>query len=402
MTNRSPVARPDQLRPWTLPLGRRAALGALLGAGIGLAKPALAAGNADYRSRLKPPQPLARLRVYEVKSSGRQSVSGGPDEDLLLVHPPQEITGAFQLTVSGFRGIYYIGASFNPAPMGWLNTPNGRRVEGIGALLRLRTHRYAVSRPFIYVARLRFRTSRIVFGDLLQVGGSAPVGEWGGWPDIYRHKIRAEPLFGWSGHHGGSFSSGVSHSDFIKAELGGVRHGYAADIDVTWGYQTEYVTPTSAFSFRPYKGPDGYGQLNYWNYVSRIVTRPDLAAESDPSAFFLSRGSKYVANDEYYSVTFGEGGNAGRGVWIVPPSGRNSILTHVDPDDGVFGARESGGALVWPQSGYPNNRPMVTGRVLNGAVAAPPTMVRDQDVGHGWRVTSRDALLDYIDGGYLA
>ena len=127
-----------------------------------------------------------------------------------------EVTGQFLLNVEGFRGIYYIGAAFDPAPMGWLKSPNGRKVDGIGSLLKLRTHKDA-DRPFVYLSRVSFRTSNIVFGDFLQFGGAAPAGRWGGWPDLYRYKILAEPLFGWTGYWGGSFSQYVSHSEWVKA-----------------------------------------------------------------------------------------------------------------------------------------------------------------------------------------
>ena len=364
-------------------------------------KESKSAGNADYRSRLKPPMPLSNLRVHRLAASGRQTISGGPNEDLLIVHPEREVTGQFLLGDEGFRGIYYIGAAFDPAPMGWLQSPNGRKVDGIGSLLKLRTHKDA-ERPFIYVSRIAFSTSNIQFGDFLQFGGSAPVGKWSAWPDLYRYKIKAEPLFGWTGYSGGSFSKYVSHSDFVKAELGGVRHSYAADIDVTWGYQHEYVTPTYAFDFRPYKGPDGYGQLHYWNYVARMARRSDIGSDDSPEAFFLSRGSDKVAGGEYYSVEFHEGGGDGGGNYIVPLPGERSIARYVHPGGGAFAPTETDGALIWPKSGYPGGRPMVTGRLINGALRKPPTVVSERDVGLSWRVTSRSELLDYIDGGYGA
>lgn len=365
------------------------------------AKKASAKGAGGYRAMLRPPVPLANLRVHRLAQSGRQTVTGGANEDLLIVHPEREVTGQFLLNVEGFRGIYYIGAAFDPAPMGWLKSPNGRKVDGIGSLLKLRTHKDA-DRPFVYLSRVSFRTSNIVFGDFLQFGGAAPAGKWGGWPDLYRYKILAEPLFGWTGYWGGSFSQYVSHSDFVKAELGGMRHGYAADIDVTWGYQHEYVTPTHAFGFKPYKGPDGHGELHYWNFVARMARRTDIGSDASPKAFFFSRGSDTVAKGEYYTVEMHEGGSDGQGNWIVPWSGERSIAGFVHPGAGAFAPDESNGSLTWPRSGFPGGRPMVTGRIINGAVSRPPTVVGKGEVGLGWRVTSRSELLDYIDGGYAA
>ncbi len=359
------------------------------------------AAPADYRARLKPPVPLNNLRVHRLAPSGRQTITGGANEDLLIVHPDRQVNGQFLLTVEGFRGIYYIGAAFDPAPMGWLKSPNGRKVDGIGSLLKLRTHKDA-DRPFVYLSRVDFRTSNIVFGDFLQYGGAAPAGKWAGWPDLYRYKIRAEPLYGWTGYWGGSFSKYVSHSDFVKAELGGVRHGYAADIDVTWGYQHEYVTPTHAFNFKPYRGPDGYGELHYWNFVARMARRPDIGSDESPKAFFFSRGSNTVADGEYYTVEMHEGGGDGDGNYIVPWPGERSIARFVHPGGGSFAPDEAGGALTWPSGGYPGGRRMVTGRIINGAVQKPPTVVRDADIGLAWRVTSRAELMDYLEGGYGA
>ncbi|MFO1067503.1 MAG: hypothetical protein U1E14_03160 [Geminicoccaceae bacterium] len=381
------------------PLSRRAVLGGLSVAGLAVAGTAARAG--DWRERLRPPPPLAALRVHAVRPEGRQRIEGGPDEDLLLVHPDGEITGAFQLEVDGFRGIYLIGASYDPAPMGWLTAPSGARAEGIGALLKLRTHGRAV-RPFVYLARVRLRTSRIRFGDFLQVGGGAPAGAWEAWPDVYRHRILAEPLFGWKDHAGGSFSAFVSHSDFIKAELGGIRHGYAAAIDVTWGYQAEYVTPTYAFDFRPYAGPDGPGTLHYWDYVARMAVDPALDPDARPKAFFLSRASDKAAAGEIYAIDLHGADGEGRGVFVVPQPGSASIAAAVHPGKGAFAPVAEGDGLVWPPTATLDGRPVVRGRLIDGARVPPPVVVSEAEVGHAWRITGREALMAYIEGGYLA
>ena len=54
------------------------------------------------------------------------------------------------------------------------------------------------------------------------------------------------------------------------------------------------------------------------------------------------------------------------------------------------------------QNGFPGGRRLVTGRIINGGVRQPPTVVSDRDVGIAWRVTSRGELMDYIEGGYGA
>ena len=63
----------------------------------------------------KIPAPLPKLRVLPTGGVGAaEAVSGGPDEDLLLVSPKGTIDGAFQIEVEGFRGVYWIGGSLNP------------------------------------------------------------------------------------------------------------------------------------------------------------------------------------------------------------------------------------------------------------------------------------------------
>ena len=328
------------------------------------------------------PAPLPKLRVYQLEASGVQKVSGGPDEDLLLVSPKGTIDGAFRIEVDGFRGVYWIGGSLNPAPIGWLNTPKGQRVEGVGSLVRIRTHANAQGRPFIVLGRLKLDTDKITFGDFIQVGGAAKAGDWGDWPDVWRCRIKAEPLYGWSGYYGGSFSKYVSHSDFTKFETGGVRHSYAAKIDVAWGYQGEFVLPSYASNKRPYAGPDGYGTAHYWNYVARVRANPGIGAKATPIAFFLARGSKEVAAGDHLTYVFHDG------VYLdAPGAARRAVM----PAGGAYGVREGDGYLTWPS---PNGRDFVQGRIERG----DRSTVGDGEVGSKHRVTDRAGLVRTIKG----
>ncbi|MCB1884646.1 MAG: hypothetical protein KDG89_11755 [Geminicoccaceae bacterium] len=337
------------------------------------------------------PQPLANLRVVQLDASGFQSVKGGGDEDLLLVSPSGVIDGKFKVEVEGFRGVYWIGASFNPAPAGTLKSPNGRTVEGVGTIIRIRTSANAVSRPFIVLGRMRLDTDRIVFGDFIQAGGAARAGDWGDWPDVYRCRIKAEPLFGWTGYFGGSFSPYVSHSDFTKFETGGVRHSYASRIDAAWGYQGEYVLPSYASDKQPYKGPDGYGTAHYWNYLARVETRSDLGAKDEPNAFFLARGSDEVSANRHITYVFHESGNGGKGVYVLPEGGRGSIKSAVHPEGGAYAPKDYGDYLAWPNPA----RPFVEGRLKNAA-GNVPSMVGDDEIGWGRRVTDRAGLVEAL------
>ncbi len=330
------------------------------------------------------PAPGADLVIHYVQPSGFQKVTGRADQDLLLVSPDQPIDGRFQMDVRGFRGVYWIGATFDPAPAGWLTSPNGRRTEGVGTLVRIQTHKDAV-RPFIVIGRMHLLTSSLAFGDFLQLGGDTRAGKWQAWPDVWRCRIIAEPLFGWRDYKGGSFSRYVSHSDFTKFETGGVRHSYAARIDATWGYQGEYVLPSHASDKAPYRGPDGRGTAQYWDYVARAVTDPAIGSEPRPKAFFLARGSDEVAAGDYITHRFD---TAGRGVWIVPAQGAK-VTDHIHPGGGAYAPLIDGGSLIWRN---PKGDPFVLGRINDGGTARAPTVVGASEVGYRQRVTDRSAL----------
>ncbi|MEZ5826382.1 MAG: hypothetical protein R3C97_17145 [Geminicoccaceae bacterium] len=346
-------------------------------------------GSAYFR----PPMPLSNLRVYNIKPSGRQTVTGGANEDLLLVSPNGVIDGQFQLDVRGFRGIYWIGATLNPQPMGYLISPRGKKVYGVGSLVRIQTHADAKDRPFIYLDRMRLLTDRITFGDFLQLGGAAKAGDWGDWPDVYRCRMKVDPLFGWATYHGGSFSRNVSKSDFTKFERGGVRHSYAAMIDVKWGYQAEFVLPSWASGKRAYSGPDGKGTAQYWDYVARAVTNPSIGSVSKPKNFFLERSSAEVEAGKHITYVLH---SEGKGVYSVPVGASGSAKPTIHPSGGSFAPQESGAYLTWPRGSH---HPFVVGRMINGARQSVPTMVRDGDTGFGHRVTNRSQLVDAIRAG---
>ena len=345
----------------------------------------------------RPPAPLSKLRVYNVAPSGYQTVTGGPSEDLLLVSPNRPIDGRFHLNVDGFRGIYWIGATFDVAPLGHLITPNGKKVYGVGSVVKIRTHADAVGRPFIYLDRMRFRSRKIVFGDFLQLGGAAKAGDWGDWPDVYRCRMLADPLFGWSSYHGGSFSKNVSHSDFTSFARGGVRHSYAGLMDVTWGYQAEFILPSWASGKKPYKGPDGVGTAQYFDVAIRAASRPSIGATSKPRNFFLARGSKEVEAKDHITYGFNKGGTKGRGVFSVPLGSSGSAFPTIWPGNGSFAPRDHGSYLTWPTPS--SGHPFVRGRLENGAVQNVPVMVREADVGYGRRVTNRAGLVEAVQAG---
>jgi hypothetical protein len=330
------------------------------------------------------PSPAANLVIHYVQPSGFQKVTGRADQDLLLVSPDRSIDGKFQIDVDGFRGVYWIGASFDPQPAGWLTSPNGKRTEGVGTLVRIRTHKDAV-RPFIVLGRMDLKTSSIDFGDFAQLGGDTAAGKWQAWPDVWRCRIIAEPLFGWRDYKGGSFSRYVSHSDFTKFETGGVRHSYAARIDATWGYQGEYVLPSYASDKKPYRGPDGRGTAQYWDYVSRTVTNAAIGSQPKPKAFFLARSSEEVAAGDYITYRFN---TSGRGVWVVPVKGR-PVTDHIHPGGGAYAPQVTGSTLTWRN---PSGDPFVVGRINDGSKATPPTVVGTGEVGYRQRVTDRPGL----------
>ncbi len=336
------------------------------------------------------PKPAANLVIHYVQPSGFQKVTGRADQDLLLVSPNQSINGKFQIDVDGFRGVYWIGASFDPQPAGWLTSPNNRRTEGVGTLIRIKTHKDAV-RPFIVLGRMHLKTSNIDFGDFAQLGGNTTAGKWQSWPDVWRCRMIAEPLYGWRDYKGGSFSQYVSHSDFTKFETGGVRHSYAAKIDATWGYQGEYVLPSYASNKKPYRGPDGRGTAQYWDYVGRAVTNSAIGSESKPKAFFLARGSDEVAAGDYITYHFN---TSGRGVWLVPVSGR-PVGEQIHPGGGTYAPQISGSTLTWRS---PSGDPFVVGRINDGSKATPPNVVSAGEIGHAQRVTDRTALERAIAG----
>ncbi|MEZ5865987.1 MAG: hypothetical protein R3D25_18650 [Geminicoccaceae bacterium] len=336
------------------------------------------------------PSPGANLVIHYVQPSGFQKVTGRADQDLLLVSPDRSIDGKFQIDVDGFRGVYWIGASFDTLPAGWLTSPNGKRTEGVGTLIRIRTHKDAV-RPFIVMGRMHLKTSKLDFGDFAQLGGNTTVGKWQAYPDVWRCRIIAEPLFGWRDYKGGSFSQYVSHSDFTKFETGGVRHSYAARIDATWGYQGEYVLPSYASDKKPYRGPDGRGTAQYWDYVARAVTNAAIGSEPKAKAFFLARSSDEVAAGDYITYHFN---TSGRGVWVVP-AGSRPVTDHIHPGGGTYAPQVSGSTLTWRK---PSGDPFVVGRINDGSKATPPSVVGTGEVGYRQRVTSRSGLEQAIAG----
>lgn len=357
----------------------------------------------------KPPLPLATLRIVNINPTIQTTnITGGGNEDLLIVLPAGTTRGAFQIKVNGFRGVYCIGGDVLIQPWGTLRSPNGRKVAGIGVFLYVKSHPNPVSRPFVYVARLGYRPApkllkwptESIFGDFMQVGGAAQPGQWGAWPDIYRSYILAGPFYGWGGYYGtkfdgyNTFGQNVSHADFIKPETGGLRHLYTHAVDVKWGYQTEFATrPSYIHNYTPYSGPDGHGKAYYWKYIGRSVIRPDLGSDLTPVTFWFVDDVNKVLSGAFSDVILGPD------VYCVSHT-TGSILPLVKPKEGKYTAVESGGKLTWPVAA-PSGRKIATGLIHNGRVFQPPAVVTQAQIGSAHRVTNRTQLMDYINGGYI-
>ena len=348
----------------------------------------------------RPPPPLANMRVHQMASQGFERIDGPADQDLLLVAPDHILDGKYRLWVEGFRGIYLIGGSFEPRPHGTLVTPKGQTVEGIGALIKLRTHEQA-DRPFIYLSRLDFRASDIRFGDWLQVGGSSDPNSPQAWPDIVRFMIKAEALAGWRGYFGGSLSQHVSHSDFFKMEMGGVRHSFAAHIHSQFGYQSDYIAPSWRAGFQPYRGPDGVSQFHFFNYWAEPVHFAGIGGDPNPIAFFLARNAEEVARGQANRFFFHN--NAGAGVGISPVRDEHTTAAMkasfeqggyqpIHPKRGRYGPVQRGQNLTWDQTNS-----LAQGQVRLLAPGETLAVVSACDVGHQHRITSRDALLALIE-----
>lgn len=385
---------------------------AMLGLAAGILTPVLAKSadaapsmSATWPDVGRPPLPLAKLRVVPVDPRKRiTSVIGGGDEDLLLTLPKGTATGSFQIAVDGFRGIYLIGGDVRIEPWGTLRSPNGSKVAGVTAFMRIRNHRRPVSRPFVYLSRIGYRPAprmpnwptEVIFGDFLQCGGAAPVGEWGAWPDIYRSFIRAGPFYGWGGYYGqrgdgyNSLSRNVSHADFIKPEMGGIRHLFTSNIDVRWGYQCEFASrPSFATDYRRYAGPDGAGYAFFWRYLGRAVSRSDLGTEREPVIMWLADDASRIAQGAYSTAVFGSK------IYLVPLR-QGPITQTVKPREGVHKAVEVSGILRWPRPG-PDGRAIGQGFIRNGRVYTQlPGTCPESSIGTEWRVATRTQLLEYI------
>jgi hypothetical protein len=341
---------------------RRTFLAASLAATAGF--PALA------EARVMPPAPLANLRVFRLPR-GTSTVEGPADQDLLLVAPPGKYDFSIQCNVSGFRAVWLVGAHIDRPPTGWLNAPNGNRVDGTHHFLSVKNHAHA-QRPFVFLADIDVLTHRICFGDLFKVGGAAPVGQWRGWPDVWMQRIRVVPgVIGWGGYYGGSFSHDVSHSDFRKADNGGWRHIQTVDCALGWGFQCCFDVPSFATDFRDYAGPDGPGISHFANTTWRPILRhpnfPQAGTMAQAAAIYME-----VANNQHKRFSFGSG------CGIVPPAG-HSAGEFVLPRP-FFKA--SGNVLL-------PNKPWISGQIRMGQAVTPAA---PKDV----RISSRSQLMSYL------
>ncbi len=373
--------------------------GGTSGAGADKADIPVVQGAPIYPSIFKPPQPLANLRIEQLQPKGIQSFNGPGNQDLLLVAPNQVVDEIFEVRVEGFRGIYLIGGTFNVKPQGWLTTPNGKKVYGMAKVFQFKLHANPVSRPFVYVSKLKILSNQVSFGDIFQIGGSAGTNAMRNWMDFYAWKIKADAPVGWGGYYGGSFSKNVSHSDFV-IKTGAVRNVYVGNTDVAGGYQHFFTVPGWTTGRTAYRGPEGIAETHYWSTVSRIKVNSAIGSVAEPTVFFMAIGSGEVAQGQYATHYFHEGNNAGAGNYIVPLPGKGSILTHVHPENGNYAPTERANYLEWNQTSFPGGNRFVVGRVYHGGKLNPPTVVRDSEIGFRNRVTNRQELLTEINGGY--
>jgi hypothetical protein len=263
---------------------------------------------AGWQRFFKPPAPQPNLRVVNLPATASRIsiLDGQGDEDLLLVLPETAYPG--RVNAAGFHAYYIIGGLIDPAGDGWMYAPNGTLVWGIGDVFKLQTARYAISRPFYYISRLRFRPTHTVFGDFFRAGGAATTDEWEMWPDITRYKILADAVYGWGGGNRNwgeppapAYHGDTSHSDFLKLDCGGFRHALTGAVQCAWGFQQEFMRPswaTTPIQYKEYRGPDGRGMRHFWDYVAVPQRRADLGTGLNV-CFWGADGDPMVLNGQY-------------------------------------------------------------------------------------------------------
>lgn len=347
-------------------------------------------------ARFKPPAPLATVDVLTVTGSGDQSWTGTAAKDALVVMPSSEITGQWSVEVKGYRAIYLIGGKVRLRGRGSVTTPDGRTARGQNWWLWLETHKDAVNAA-IYVSRLEvandpddYSVGNSQFGDLFNLGGdvnTVPATNTANWPDLYLDSILVTGgLYGWPQSVSGSY---LTHSDFFKCEVGAFKSLSVNRVDVPWGYQHFYSTPSYASGFRAHPT----GKVELFDTVLRTIRTKGNTGnfwEASPKAVFLSRGSDNVNAGEYYPHTFHEGGSGGGGVYLDSPI----ITGNFHPGGGLYAPYYVAGPPArweWPTVNPPGGRgKLVTGRVLAGLPASP--VVQSSDVGLAYRITSKTAL----------
>ena len=234
----------------------------------------------------------ADITVVNVPAGGITiSDKGAPGKLLLLVAPAADITGGIFARDLRYRGVVLIGATFRKVGGGSKTAPSGTAMPG-GHVMQISFDRqddWGGNAPFLFLANIDFAATGSSWGDFLQTGTRYSAGgdNYAQWCDVYLQKIRVG-----TGHYGWTAPGDDStpHSDFIQANLGGIRALRVADCDIRWGYQTFFARPDAADNAHP----QGIAEFR------RIVTR----AMPNAPAIYGGSGQRLA---RYLTMTSGSG-----------------------------------------------------------------------------------------------
>ena len=346
--------------------------------------------------RFVPPTPAATLDIVTVVPGSDVTATGNADKDALVVMPATQITQQFSVQVLNYRRVFLIGGSMRVVGRGTIKAPDGRTVRGQNWFFRFQTHKDAVGAG-IYVARLHIEndpdtidSSNSQYGDIFNFGAAlnSTRDNYAAWPDIWMDSILCTGgLHGWA-------ADLVAHSDFYKSEAGGYRSINVNRLDVDFGYQHFYLTPTWICDFHAHPT----GRNHFHDTVLRSVRTRGVGSAwwyATPKTLYLSRGSANADAGEYYPLTLHAGGADGSGVWM--PDAPDPIKA-IHPSGGAWAPFYEGpseisdtGFLYWPNGEpVPGRGPLVNG-IVN--IAEPPQpVITAEGVGTAYRITTRAAL----------
>ncbi|MEZ5848589.1 MAG: hypothetical protein R3C70_17720 [Geminicoccaceae bacterium] len=348
--------------------------------------------------RFVPPTPAATLDIVTVVPGSDIVATGTPTKDALVVMPATQITQQFSVQVLNYRRVFMIGGSMRVVGRGTKQAPDGRMTRGQNWFFYFQTAQNAVDAG-IYVARLHIENDpdtingqNSQYGDIFNFGAkvNGSNNNFSAWPDIWLDSILMEGgLYGWA-------KDLVAHSDFFKSEAGGYKSLWVNRLDVKYGYQHFYLTPTwiSDYTAHP------TGETHFYDTVLRQIRTRGSGSSwwyTNPKAFYFSRGSVYADAGQYYPTTFHEGGADGSGVWMP---GAADAINAVHPRGGEWGPRWDGGdggegVLLWPWGEPVPGR----GRIVSGHLwldEPPEPVITAEGVGISYRITSKAELESLI------